>query len=45
MARETQQRQKPQSDPFQRQLRRNQLIMAGFSILLILSMVISLIRW
>lgn len=47
MARGEQQsrQQKPRVDYHQRQVRRNQIIIASFSILLILSMLISLVRW
>lgn len=38
-------RDKSQVDAHQKQVRRNQIIMAVFSFFLILSMVISLIRW
>ena len=45
MARQEQSRQKQRVDEHQRQLRRNQVIFAIMCGIIILSMVISLVRW
>lgn len=45
MAQQRSTRQKSQMDSHQKHVRRNQYIMAGFSILIVLSMLISLVNW